>query len=688
MKRKLLLNSALLLLLLLCSASGWFLFQNWDSYQTLLAEQFPSALTTAVSPPLTNTATPTAVPQTNTLPQPDPITPHWQTHSHSEQIQAIAPTGNLIWLGTTGGLVALDPATGQTAHFFPEHGLPANQITAVKIAPDTAVWVATGDGGVGRYDGHLWTRYTMAHGLPSDNVRDLALTASGEVWAATSHGLAHLLPTPDAEWTSYTTANTLLKLPSDDLTALTAVAGGLWIGSQNGLFFRDHSDNWHNFSVADGLPSNEITALTVGSDGLLWVATPAGLARYDQHSWRTFTQADGLLHDAIVALGVDEAGGVWLGFGEGARGAQRLTELDGHLVLQLFQTAEGLPDERVTAMGKTVNGQVWLGTAHGVAQYQLETDVWQPFQTAAPTQLPSNQFTDLQASGDTLWVASQLGLSQKEGETWRHSPQVPSLAAGLPDTDIRALSLDPTGTLWAAHRTLTQGVSRYDELRGEWVTRPCIRAESSPNIYASAVQSLLITSETGAGWLGAHDGLFRLEPTGEGLRCLYQPALAQQSIKRVLLDPSATTKSNALLATATTVWQATPSQLTPWPPLPPLTDGRPMPPLRQIAAGADGSLWAAGDSFVAQYLGQDEWHVIPLDGFFRGEVRDIAHGRDRTLYVATNKGLLRYNQQWHTLTTATGLASNDVHHLQIMPDGTLWIATAAGLSSFHPGGRE
>ncbi len=77
--------------------------------------------------------------------------------------------------------------------------------------------------------------------------------------------------------------------------------------------------------------------------------------------------------------------------------------------------------------------------------------------------------------------------------------------------------------------------------------------------------------------------------------------------------------------------------------------------------------------------------MISLLGVFRGELRDIAVGRDLTLYVATDKGVLRYSmRQWQTLTTATGLASNDVRHLQAMPDGSLWLATGAGLSHFVP----
>jgi ligand-binding sensor domain-containing protein len=579
-------------------------------------------------------------------------------------------------VGTTGGLLVLDPLSGATTQFLPEHGLPANNVTAVQMAPDTAVWAATANGGVGRYNGQLWERFTVSHGLPSNRVRDLAITAEGHVWAATSHGLAHFDPaTPDI-WTSYTTANTLLDLPTDDLTSLTAVSGGLWLGSQDGLIFYDTKETWQQITTAEGLPHNHIQDTAVGNDGLLWVATPAGLGRYDGHSWRTISEKEGLLSNNIVSLDVAPNGQVWLGFGDMARGAQRLQEQDGRVSLALYQTQDGLPDDTVTAVGISPAGDVWLGTTQGLAHQPEngDTAVWHTIPIGA--NLPSNHIHDMQSVGNTLWVATEQGVSQFDGTAWTHF----GLADGLAQASVQALSVDPTGKLWAVHRTPVQGFSQYDAVQEAWRPRPCVRSESSPNIYASASQTLLITAETGAGWLGTHDGLYRLEPTADGLRCLYQAGLAQESVYTAVSEPTA--PDRALLATSRGLWQANPAELHSWPTWPPAGEAT---HLTRITSGPDSSLWVMGNGFVARTAGaRTEWEVIPLTDVFSGEIRDIALGRDLTLYVATNKGILRYNGQWQTFTTATGLASNDVRHLEAMADGSIWMATSAGLSHFQP----
>jgi ligand-binding sensor domain-containing protein len=677
MKKILLLATLFFAFLLLCGASSAAIYSQWPQYEERLAALAEQLGWATPSPQTIIAASHSSHPRTTAFPTPQIITPHWQTHSDSSLVQAIAldPETGWAWLGTAGGLLVLDPATNQQTYFFPEHGLPANNITAVDIAPNTAVWVATADGGVGQYHQGYWTRYTISHGLPSDAIRDLHISPNGDIWVATSQGVAQL-PAGAITWEAIPT-------PFAAVTSLTAVAGGLWIGTANdGIHYRDHlSGTWHSQRMADGLPADQINALALAPNGELWVATPAGLGQFDGFRWHTITEEDGLLDHNIATLGLDGSGGIWVGFGTAARGAQRLQPLPhGGWQMTLYQRADGLPSDVVTAVSSTPDGQLWLGTANGIAHTSQEPSQWQTIPTRHPAQPPAPPIHALQAIGDTLWVGTGQGVSRWQDGQWTHF----SSADGLPEGEAVALAVDDaTGTLWVAHRTPAQGLSRWLAETERWETRPCLATPSSPRIFASLTHSLHLTDSDGAGWLGGHDALFRLEPspTADGFICRAATELTGQTINSIIPDPTAS-PDGVLLATPQQIWQASPRQLAPWSaPLPQAAT-----PLRQLAIGPDGVVWLLGGHMVARWLGMGTgWEEIPLAELFTGEVRGLAHGRDLTLYLATNRGVLRYtNGQWHTLTTATGLPSNDVRLLQPLPDGSLWLATPAGLTQFTP----
>jgi DNA-binding CsgD family transcriptional regulator len=53
------------------------------------------------------------------------------------------------------------------------------------------VWIATGDGGITRYQDGEWTRFTTQEGLPHNQVYNLSLDHFGRVWAATEGGVTY-----------------------------------------------------------------------------------------------------------------------------------------------------------------------------------------------------------------------------------------------------------------------------------------------------------------------------------------------------------------------------------------------------------------------------------------------------------------------------------------------------------------
>jgi ligand-binding sensor domain-containing protein len=80
------------------------------------------------------------------------------------------------------------------------------------------------------------------------------------------------------------------------------------------------------------------------------------------------------------------------------------------------------------------------------------------------------------------------------------------------------------------------------------------------------------------------------------------------------------------------------------------------------------------------------WDRLPLDlSVLRPEsINTLAVSPTRVVWLGTDDGAAVYNGGWQRLTTSNGLADNQVTDLLMGTDGSVWLATAGGLSRFTP----
>lgn len=112
---------------------------------------------------------------------------------------AEAPDGRL-WVATDGGgVVILDPSTGDTQILRKQAGDPgslnSNNVITLRYALGT-MWVGTRDHGLNRYErGSMqFVHYTKSDGLPSDEVFGMLGDPKGNLWVSSSKGLSVLDP--------------------------------------------------------------------------------------------------------------------------------------------------------------------------------------------------------------------------------------------------------------------------------------------------------------------------------------------------------------------------------------------------------------------------------------------------------------------------------------------------------------
>jgi ligand-binding sensor domain-containing protein len=323
-------------------------------------------------------------------------------------VKVILPDGNLMWVGTSGGVIRYDLEKDNYRLFDTRSGLLANGIFHLSKLQGRLVAGTYGGGlAIMNDDGETWKTYNIPDGLGDAFIYDVLETENGDVWIATWSG-ANRVRGGDlddrSKWDLFTVANTSGGLPNDWVYGLrTGKDGVVWLATEGGLAKFDDG-NWQQWDHRDGMGApyelvreqiefstdpaqysehharqkeemglqgvdiaynpNYIVALMVDRGGIVWCGTwGGGLARFDGSEWRNFTMADGLPGNHVFMLHEDDQGTLWVGTNNGL--ARRRS--DG---FDVFTTADGLYSNRVFAMNTADDGSYWVGSFGGVARIE------------------------------------------------------------------------------------------------------------------------------------------------------------------------------------------------------------------------------------------------------------------------------------------------------------------------------
>ncbi|MEH6824158.1 MAG: two-component regulator propeller domain-containing protein [Motiliproteus sp.] len=325
-----------------------------------------------------------------------------------------ADTDNVVWVGTSGGVVRYDLNTDDYTHYDLRSGLLANGVFHVSRTRQ-GIAVGTYGGGLAILNEQTdeWKIYNVPEGLGDAFVYDLIEVANGDIWIATWTGVNRViggrLDDPDA-WEVYTVANTATGvanqgLPNDWIYGLyEGKNNDVWMATEGGLAHFNYADaSWQHWTHKDGLgveyaqvkdsnpfqrdPAdysshharqkveqgltgvnsaynpNYVVAITVDDLGRVWVGTwGAGLSRYDGKAWVTFTTADGLPANHVFMAEYDQQG-LWIGTSHG----MSLLDADGQVV-RTFTTEDGLYANSVFSMARDQSGAFWVGSFGGIAR--------------------------------------------------------------------------------------------------------------------------------------------------------------------------------------------------------------------------------------------------------------------------------------------------------------------------------
>src|SRR5262245_8749756 len=352
-------------------------------------------------------------------------------------------------------------------------GPPVPRIAVLSTANDGAVLVAERSRGLVAARGGRLETIVESKAMPRSLMTSVAQTANGDIWIGTrDSGLVRVQQgqvTPVAGAPLNQKINCLV--PDE--------RGGLWIGSDNGIF------RWNTGGVTqDGVPPElgHVRALSMARDrdANLWVGTADGLFRIDSHG---VTSLDRRPRSTVNALFEDRDGNLWVGIGGGIERWR-----DGAFV------SYSSIDPDIAGAGPIfvdAADRVWFAPASG-GLYWLRDG-----RTGAIPALRDDVIYSIGGGRDGVWVGRQRGgLTRVRARGDQFALDTFTQVEGLAQNQVFAVDLARDGGVWAG--TLSRGASRLKD--GVFTTYTTADGLASDTIAA------VLDADDGSVWFATANG--------------------------------------------------------------------------------------------------------------------------------------------------------------------------------------
>jgi len=242
-----------------------------------------------------------------------------------------------------------------------------DSVTALQIDGLDRVWVGTPHG-LWRYDGTVWSSYSMLDGLSSNSITTFALSHNGDIIVGTTAGAC--THTED-KWKTIDIGN---GMSAASISALAYTKEDrLCVGTAKGIALQKDSTTWTSFDSSNGLLSNEVKVVFADADNKIWVGGPNGVAIFDASTWKRYKFPGSTVNSIIQ----QSSGIIWIGTNRGAityKPGKTKIDAAGKLSQeqpewQVYHSKNALKGDDVRSM--SVQGQdIWLATDNAFNQYK------------------------------------------------------------------------------------------------------------------------------------------------------------------------------------------------------------------------------------------------------------------------------------------------------------------------------
>jgi ligand-binding sensor domain-containing protein len=475
-------------------------------------------------------------------------------------------------------------------------------------------------------------------------------------------------------------------LPNDKIIAVYQSAQGyIWLASQEGLVRFDGA----GFEIFDKkntpvFPHSQVTALIEDKDSTLWISTIRGMLKYRRGKFESVQTESGVGSFVGTVLYIDRKGNCLVGTRTGL-----LRVVNGVLSkVDLPGNPENTP---VNAICEDQDGQLWIGTGQGLKLLSggSLTDV-------AGNGIPENAtITSLCLGKDqTIWVGALEGLYSARPGRPRTFQKMKSLVNQI----VRSLCEDRDGHLWVG--TEKNGLFRYADgkfealttregLSAEYVLSLCEDREG--NIWAGTFYNgvdeiwrgkfeTYSTNEGLAGplvraiaedfegtmWIGTESGLSRWK-SGSVVSYTTREGLPHNEIRSVYVDHH----EMLWLGTRSGLSRFDGKHFTNYT----MKDGLSNEYARVVTEDFDGNIWIGYGAQGIDCFKDGKFTNMDIEGIPHVSIRTIRRGSDRTMWIGTDDGLIRWRDGKSTFYKAEAGLPKDLFAIYEDSDHAVWIGT-------------
>ncbi|RYZ96043.1 MAG: hypothetical protein EOP47_24640, partial [Sphingobacteriaceae bacterium] len=346
-----------------------------------------------------------------------------------------------IWVGTQDGLNKYDgyKVTVYKHLARKPNTLPANYITAINEDAERNLWIGTRIGGLSKYVRKQKKYLNFKHDLSdnstlsNNNVQVVYIDKQGGLWIGTENGLNFYDKKTGRFKNYFHKAGKNTSLSNSAIYSIFEDAEhNLWVGTANGLnlFNRKNGQckRFFNSSENEKTSVNFVYAITEDSKHNLWMGTTKGLS--------LLNKKDGTLSHFAVERDQNSIGGVnpvyclaksdnlfWLG----TNSTLQLFDIDKRQLIKLDdETIENnlMPNDGIYSIYEDKAGILWVGTtSQGILKYNKNLPVFRAYKTSL-TATPSakNIIRDIaEDKKGNLYLATDAGLEYLNRSTGVYS---------------------------------------------------------------------------------------------------------------------------------------------------------------------------------------------------------------------------------------------------------------------------
>ena len=594
--------------------------------------------------------------------QPTVETGNWRTYDATDGLgsgfvwDVLQDRDGYIWCACYGGGVArFDGHSFQK--FTAKEGLAHNEVSCAFEGADGRLWFGT-EGGISVYDGDRFETMTSEHGLAHNEVADIFQDAGGDIWFCTENGVSRY----DGE--------RFHNLNSDDGLVDDHVSCGLqdrnghyWFGTEGGLS-RYNGHIFTAYTRREGLPDNWIRSVFEDREGTIWAGTnDGGVCRFDGADFAVITESDGLPNNGVLGIMQDTEGDYWFCTFRG------VARYDGHRFTATYTEVDGLANNRTWSAIQDREGQYWFGTLSGVSCYDGNT--FASFRTADPSK-ENSVLAIVQDRKGCMWFGPWGGgITRYDGEAFTTF----TADDGLCEDIIFSAVEDQHGRLWFG--TWDSGAACYDGETFQYYT-------TSDGLINNRVWSMLADSK-GNIWFctapqaaGSRGGVTRYD--GESFYSFtVDEGLAHDRVRRVIEDRDGI------------MWFATFGGLSRYDGTSMTTvdgdRGVPSDSIWALVEDREGGLWlGTSGGGACRYDGESCQSFTTEHGLPSDDIWSMCEDQAGSIWIGTSgAGVGRFDGRViQTMSAADGLAGNMVQSFCACHGGYVWIGTNAGLTRYRP----